>query len=252
MVLVTRPDRLEDAWIGLYASLVRRIAGSFPPAVEAILEVGSGRGQITVPLAKSLPDAAITAVDQFKGSYSRDRPTLLARLEQAGVGRRVRVITANALRWLSYQKAGQFGVVLSSEFLPELDTHQIRDFFNGCYRILCPAGVTAHVFLSPAPSNPRQQLVVEADSDPRWTRRPPGAWFSPPPALVLKELTAAGFRNTRTQRYPGGLRARGEAARSMLRRWGVRADFANGYADRLRKDGLELPDWIVALGTKPQ
>jgi SAM-dependent methyltransferase len=252
MVLVTRSQGLDAAWTGVHARLVRRIVRSIPPAIKTILEVGSGRGQVTVPLADALPDVAITAVDQFQGPYSRDRAKLLAGLKRTGAAHRVRIITANALPWISRQRAGRFDVVLSSEFLPDIDSDLMRRFFRGCHRVLRPGGTTVHLFLSPDPSGPRQQLVVEADSDPRWTTHSPREWFSPPPALVVRALAAAGFGRLRTRYYPGGLVVRGEAARSLLRKWGVRPVFVKSYADRLSKEGLELPDWVVTWGTKPE
>ena len=251
MVRVTRSSELREAWIAVRGRLVRTIARSFPPSVKSILEVGSGSGEITVPLATSFPDVAITAVDPFKGPYSRDRVKLLAGLNRVGAGRRVRVITRNAVPWVSRSRADRFDVVLSSEFLPEIDTAQMQRFFHGCYRLLRPGGTTAHLFLSPNPSRPRQILVIEADSDSRWTVHPPRAWFSPPPARVVEALASARFRDARAHHYAGGLVARGEAARTLLTQWGVRTSFARTYAHRLSKEGLELPDWIVAVGTKP-
>ncbi len=249
---ITNARDLDGAWLSLRASLARWLAISFPATTRSVLEVGCGSGQITVPLSESLPEAAITAVDQFEGPYSRDRPSLLAAFKRAGARRRVRVVKANSLQWIPRQKPDRFDVVLSSEFLPEIDASQLQSFFNACFRVLRPGGVTAHLFLSPNPAKPRRKLVVEADSDPRWTRHPPREWFSPPASLVLQDLTAAGFCNNRTRRHPGGLVARGEAARSLLRQWGVRTAFAKTYADRLSKGGLELPDWIVTRGTKPE
>jgi SAM-dependent methyltransferase len=176
---------------------------------------------------------------------------LVARLKQAGTRRRVRVVRANALRWLSSQRADRFDAVLSSELLPELDTNQMQSLFIESHRVLRPGGVTVHVILSPNPANSRQRLVIEADSDPRWTRRPPRKWFSPSAAHTVRALAAAGFPSPRSRRGPGGLTARGEAAQALLKRWGVRADFTRTYAGSLRKGGLELPDWIVAFGSKP-
>jgi tRNA G46 methylase TrmB len=71
MVVVSRPNRLDDAWSGLHARLVRQMGGLLPPSTRSVVELGSGRGQITVPLTQSLPGVMVTAVDQFKGRTQR-------------------------------------------------------------------------------------------------------------------------------------------------------------------------------------
>jgi len=230
---------------------VRRIANLCPIAPETILEVGCGRGQITIPLAERFPGAKITAVDRYRGPYSEDRDQLAARLARAGAACRVRVIRADALEWIYHRKLSQFDMVLSSEFLPELDAEQMTGFFEGCLRVLRPGGLTAHLFLSPKARNARQRLVIDADSDPRWTRYPPRQWFSPPPLQAVQNLTAAGFVATRAQRQLGGLAVRAGAARRLLKQWGVRPVFEKVYEGRIQKDGLELPDWIIVHGTRP-
>jgi SAM-dependent methyltransferase len=251
MVLLSCSDQLSSAWADVHRRLVRRIVAALPTGVGSLLEVGCGRGQITVPLAQSLPATTITALDRFRGAYAHDRPTLRAGLVQAGAERHVRVVRADALRWIAAHPAGRFQVVLSNEFLPELDSSRMRAFFGLCYRVLAPGGVTVHTYLSPDPRNLRQELVIEADSDPRWTRHPPREWFSPPADLAVRELRVAGFRRARVEPAGRGFAARGEAARALLRRWGVRASFVRTYAGRLRSVGLELPDWVAVLGVKP-
>jgi hypothetical protein len=45
--------------------------------------------------------------------------------------------------------------------------------------------------------NPRQKLLIEADSNPVWTYTPPKEWFSPKPELVTRELRKSGFHRIR-------------------------------------------------------
>jgi cyclopropane fatty-acyl-phospholipid synthase-like methyltransferase len=252
MATISRPERLEDEWRRVHERLVRGIADLCPIPPESILEVGSGRGQITIPLAERFPGAMITAVDRYQGPYSKDVDQFAARLARAGAVRRVRVIRADALKWISDRKMPWFDMVLSSEFLPELDAEQMAGFFECCFRVLCPGGLTAHLFLSPKARNARQRLVIDADSDPRWTRHRPRKWFSPPPLQAVQNLTAAGFVATRARRQPGGLAARAGAARRLLKQWGVRSVFGKVHESRIQKEGLELPDWIIVHGTRPK
>lgn len=251
MLRVTNARDLDGAWLRLRASLARWLANSFPATTRSFLEVGCGSGQITLPLAEINPERSITAVDSFRGPYSRNRAKLEARLRRTGLHERVRVVRANALRWISTQEASTFDVVLSSEFLPELTSKEMSEFYRSCYRVLRRGGRTLHLFLTPNATNPRQRLVIEADSDPRWTRHPPTEWFSPEPRLAQRALMTAGFEAVRCEIRKGGLAFTGAAARAQLRRWGVGPAFARTYERRLNEDGLELPDWVIVVGTKP-
>jgi SAM-dependent methyltransferase len=249
--VITRPDRVEAAWRALHERLVNWMAGYLPAAPRRILEVGCGRGQITIPLAERFSETSITAVDRFGGAYRRDRAALVDRLARSPAVDRVRVVRSDARKWLSRATAAGTDIVLSSEFLPELDAGPMAEFLKGCFRVTRPGGTTAHLFLSPYAHNARQRLVIEADSNPRWSRQPSHRWFSPSPSRTLRNLTAAGFVGSRVLRRPGGLRARGKAASILLRQWGVRPAFERFYDSRLRTAGLELPDWILAIGTRP-
>jgi cyclopropane fatty-acyl-phospholipid synthase-like methyltransferase len=250
MARITSERDLDEAWLRLHTSLARWLASWFPAKTGSILEVGCGRGQITVPLMELLPDVSITAVDSFLGPYSRDRVALLTRIRSAGETERVHAIKADALRWISSRSPETFDAVVSSELLPELDSKQMQGFFRNSFRVLRRGGTTTHLFLSPEARNPRQHLVIEADSDPRWSRHPPATWFSPNPRSAQRALSTAGFRTVQSATRRGGLIFTGPAARAQLKRWGVRPAFARAYGRTLREGGLELPDWVIVSGKK--
>ncbi len=250
MTVISRPEQLGGAWRDVHYRVVRWTAASLPNMPESILEVGTGRGQITLPLAECFPGAQITAIDRFRRPYAADRSALEGGLAQIGAADRATVVQADALRWMARRQSPRFDLVVSSEFLPELDAGQMADFFRGCYKLLRKGGTTAHLFLSPNPRNERQRLVVEADSDPRWSSRSSRKWFSPPPRQAADGLAEAGFTGVHVRYRIGGLAARGEAARSLLAQWGVDARFGDAHDEVLRKSGLELPDWVLALARR--
>ena len=244
------PNSLSEAWESQYAALAGRAARLLPSATENILELGCGRGQFTIPLAAVSPNARILAVDRFQGSYAPTYGELLASLWRGHLSQRVAVKRGDGLRWLSRRRSRGFQSVVSSEFLPEVTAKEMSTFFRNCFRVLDPGGSTVHIFLSPIARSPQQQLVIEADSDPRWTRRSPQGWFSPPPRLALSALAEAGFTRIRSEIIPSGLRFTRAAALRQLRRWGVRAAFGRLLGIDRGFSSLELPDWVMLSGKR--
>ena len=58
------------------------------------------------------------------------------------------------------------------------------------------------------------------------------------------------MRAVKLERIRNELVAKGNAARQVLRDFGVKTDFWNLYKETLTSDGLEIPDWVVAAGRK--
>ncbi len=176
---------------------------------------------------------------------------MLRNLQRERAGRRVQVTVSDYRSWLRTQSAGDYDAVVSSEFLPELNRAETHSFLQECYRILLPRGIVINSFLSPIPRNNRQRLLVEADSNPKWTKDPPKEWFSPTCEFVAKSLRQAGFSRVKTGRLKTGLIVRADAARSLLKSWDVRPSFWNRHRPVLEKQGLELPDSIITTANKP-
>jgi hypothetical protein len=172
-------------------------------------------------------------------------------LSQARVKGRVKVHKADYLDWLWEEFSDKYVGIISSEFLPEIDSYELSMFLSECYRVVRPGGLTVHSFLSPIARNRRQRLMIEADSDPKWTRTPPKAWFSPKPALVVSELRLVGFRNLHTEKIESNLIIKGDAVRSFLHSWDVRDAFWKTFKSQLATEGLEVPDWMIVSGRKP-
>ena len=126
----------------------------------------------------------------------------------------------------------------------------MRRFFAECYRVLRPGSITIHSFLSAQPTNRKQRRLLVADSDPKWTTTPPAEWFSPPDRLAIDYLKLAGFSRTRKHRLRSGLVIRSEAARALLKDWGVKRSYWVSHQEELEEEGLEIPDWIIIDGIR--
>lgn len=231
--------------------MAREFARIIDSRAAEIVEIGCGEGQLTIPLAKLIPSGKIVTVDDFRGPYRGSMERIKAALRNGGLVNRVKVVASNCWRWFDNQPSSVHGIIISSELFPEFDRAELRRFAEQIYRVLTPSGLTVNSFLSPHATNPRQKLLIEADSDPRWTKYPPKEWFSPSPGLVARELRRAGFLKIGIRRVPNYLRLVGEAARKTLRRWGVKQTFLSRNKLRLDEDGLETPDWIIIEGRKP-
>lgn len=249
METISDPAEISGAWEEEYARLARIVSDYLPRPRRRVIELGCGAGRLTIPLAISSKGATLSAVDSFRGPYKEGCRELLQKLGRAGLKGRVTVIRADGLRWLDRQKAQYSDAVVSSELLPELTFAEMANLFANAFRVIRNGGITAHLFLSPTGRNPQQRLLIRADSDPRWTRRPPREWFSPPPRIVASALGAAGFTRVKTRLFRSRIRLEGEAAGYQLRTWGVRAAMLRRHRPQIEA-GVELPDWVIARGQR--
>ncbi len=247
---VSRPRDFDAAWSRQYARLAREFCRRLPEGARAVVELGCGRGQLTIPLARLAPRVRIVGVDLFPGPYSGGHRTFGSAVAEERLRSRVRLERGDALARLARRRSRTCDAAISNEFLGELDVAEAGEVLAECHRILRPGGATVHGFLSPLPRNEGQRLVIESNVDLRWTKTPPKAWLSPPPEFVVAQLERAGFRRIRTVSWTSELRVTGEAARELLERWNVRDAFWDRHEERLTTEGLEIPDWILVTGQK--
>ena len=249
--VVKDPAGLEAAWSKQYDKLAQIFADILGSKRQRVAEIGCGRGQFTIPLARRARNLRFVLVDRFVGTnYSKNYNALLHDLKTAGFARRAQIVVSDYMNWIRSQKDDTYDAVVSSEFLPELDSEGTHRFIGGCYRVLKPRTVTIHAFLSPTPRNPRQGLLIRADSNPLWTNTPPKEWFSPKPALVVRELKKFGFHQIRKNTIRTHLIMKADAAKSWLTSAEVKASFFERYGRVLCSSGLEAPDWIIISAIK--
>ena len=248
--VVDDPRIVENAYAHQYESLARKVANLVHTRSGNLAEVGCGKGQLTIPLAKLLARHHFNVVDTFSGAYSGTRNRLNKALSREKLKGRVDVHVADYLDWLGEELSDKYAGVISSEFLPEIDSYELSMFLSECHRVARSGGLTVHAFLSAVARNRRQRLMIEADSDPRWTKTPPKEWFSPKPALVLSELRRVGFRNLHVERIRSNLIIKSDAVRNILHSWDVRSAFWKAHKAQLASEGLEVPDWVIVSGRK--
>jgi cyclopropane fatty-acyl-phospholipid synthase-like methyltransferase len=253
--VITDSSELSAAWSRQYDKLGRVFADVLERKHRRIAEIGCGKGQLTIPLAKHAANAQFVLVDRFAdtphGSYSHNYKALVSNLKQAKLIGRTSIFVSDYLKWIIIQSDETYDAIISSEFLPELNSAENRCFMQDCYQLLKSGGTTAHSFLSPVPRNSRQRLMITADSNSVWTKTPPKEWFSPRPELVIKELGKSGFERIHTTTLRSHLIMKGDAARDWLKSTEVKASFYQKHKTQLTNDGLEVPDWIIVSGIKP-
>jgi len=245
---VSDPEELDKAWRQQYENLAREFAKLIGKR-RTIIEIGCGRGQLTIPLAKLVRGRLLT-VDSFDWPYSAAYHSILNMVSKENLIGRILVFKEDYRNFMSRQDDARFEAVISSEFLPEIDSARTREFLSECHRILKRGGVSVHSFLSPVPKNLRQRLLIEADTNPKWTKTPPDEWFSPSWNLMNKELRRVGFKGTKVIRVKSDLIVKGDAAKKLLREWEVRETFWKTHKTFLVSQGLEIPDWIICVGRK--
>lgn len=248
--VIDDPKSAKAAYSRQYEKLSQEFARVISPRRGMVAEIGCGRGQLTVPLANLLPRVRFQAVDTFAGAYAGTMPELSKALLRAGLKGRVKVYKSDYLDWLWEEYSDRYVAIVSSEFLPEIDSYELSRFMSECFRVLRRGGVTIHSFLSSTPRNNRQRLLIEADSDPRWTETPPKEWFSPKSSQVVSVLRRAEFRNVGVKRIKSNLIIRAKAAQQLLESWDVRRSFWKKYNTRLETNGLEVPDWMIVWARK--
>jgi cyclopropane fatty-acyl-phospholipid synthase-like methyltransferase len=249
-IVISDAKAFDSAWSLQYAEVAKNIARMVPRKVGLLVEVGSGEGQFTVPFASLVQQYKIIALDRFKGPYSGNKAALLTAIAINRLKRRIKVVASDYDAWLAGQPDSGYDGVISSEFLPEITSKQMVLFFAQCHRVTKHGGFTVHSFLSPKPGNARQKRLIEADSNPRWTKTPPLEWFSPSIEVVVDYLRSAGFRRLRQIRLKSGLVIRSMAARQLLKDWDIRRSYWKLHSETLERYGLEIPDWIIVGGTK--
>ena len=67
--VIDDPGKVEDAYAKQYENLAREVANLVPKRGRILAEIGCGKGQLTIPLAKLLPRQRFNIVDTFTGAY---------------------------------------------------------------------------------------------------------------------------------------------------------------------------------------
>jgi len=218
-----------------------------------ILEVGAGRGQLTVPLARMIPrEWWLYTVDSYQGPYRRDFRVLKRVLRSEKLMTRVIPLVGDA-RNPSRFGDGSFDIIVSNELFCELKRPELTMASKGFFRVLKKGGRMAHGNLSPTPRSSSQRLLIEMDSSPKWSTSPArGGWFSPTPTEVASIFHETGFTALRTILVKMNIHYRGEEAMQQLRIWHARPSFLRKHSRTIGRRGLDIPPEYITFCRKPK
>src|SRR2546428_13545349 len=157
---VSDPKGLDWAWRQQYENLAREFAKLIEKR-RTIVEIGCGRGQLTIPLAKLVRGRLLT-VDSFAWPYSAAYHSILNMVSKENLIGRISVFKEDYRNFMSRQDDARFEAVISNEFLPEIDSARTREFLSESHRIQKRGGISGHSFFSPGPKNLTKRLLTEA------------------------------------------------------------------------------------------
>lgn len=117
-----------------------------PSGHGRVLDLGAGTGRSSIMLLKARPDISLVALDLFGDSFNRHfgaasetpQARLISNLNQAGVGNRVQVVTAD-MRQIPFPD-GTFDAVVSAYAIDHLPRTGIDQTLGETARVLKPGG----------------------------------------------------------------------------------------------------------------
>jgi ubiquinone/menaquinone biosynthesis C-methylase UbiE len=216
---------------------------------SVILEVGAGRGQLTIPLVKRLSrtrgDFRLVALDTSAEPYNRALETLKRNLRKEKLEDLITAVNGD-VRNMSAIGAESVDLIISNETLCELNREGLEKALQEFHRILKPLGEMGHGELIPVAENEAQKLVIDADAHSTETSQPKPEWFSPFSDEVAVLMHRTGFKNIRTEYLETRVKIDYDTAISKLKEWTVHPSWVEEHLNELKRFGLELPmEYVV-------
>jgi ubiquinone/menaquinone biosynthesis C-methylase UbiE len=237
--------KMEKVVSSMYERLVSLLIENLDfEKASVILEVGAGRGQLTVPLVKRLKTAKlgfrVIALDTSAGPYEGALETLKRDLREEKLEDLVTVVNGD-VRNMSAMETESVDLVISNEMLCELNVEGLEKAIQEFYRILKPRGEMGHGELIPVAENEAQKLVIDANANSTETSLPKPEWFSPFSDEAAAMMHRTGFKNIRTTYFETRVKMDYDDALKKLKEWTVRPSWIEKHLDDLKRFGLELP-----------
>ena len=211
---------------------------------SVILEVGAGRGQLTIPLVRRLErtrgDFRLIALDTSAGPYEGALETLKRDLRKEKLEDLVTVVNGD-VRNMSAMGTESVDMIISNETLCELNREGLEKAVQEFHRILKPFGEMGHGELIPVAENEAQKLVIDANANSTETSLPKPEWFSPFSDEVAVLMHRTGFKNIRTEYLETKVEMDYDTAISKLKEWTVHPSWVEEHLNDLKRFGLELP-----------
>lgn len=235
-------EDLSMIWSKGYDRLAMRLATMIPNTPDSImLEMGCGRGQLTIPLASSLKGKLI-AVDRSK----RDVEMLEEALRERGLDGRVETMAVDACD--IELEDGVVDVAVSNFFFGWIDEGKARSLIQWLGRVLKEGGVMLHSDFLPKAKNQSQAVAIEQGMAMN-NQDPSVKWWTPEELCTV--IKSEGFLDVKDSSFDWRIKFDYHMAARQLERWGAKKDFISRKEGVLKAHGMELPKSYIVQARKP-
>jgi len=232
---------ISRKWKTGYERLARTIATCLPDSEEAVfLELGCGKGQLTLPLARALA-AKLKAVDRSEEEVK----ALRRRLAQARLDGKVEC-WVKGIEELELPGSSISGAV-SNFLLGWLSEQEMLGMMRRCLHWIEDTGVMVHSDLLPIAESPAQEIALEQASALNNTLPSVKLWT---PDEVVDLAERAGFSQASVRYFDWRLSFSYEEAVEQLRRWHAKPEFIESRRMELREHGMEMPRSFIVSAVR--
>jgi cyclopropane fatty-acyl-phospholipid synthase-like methyltransferase len=231
----------SSKWREGYTRLAEFTSSLLPNSSQStIVELGCGRGQLTIPLARFY-NGEIVCVDMSKICME----TLQKTVDASGIDDRIDLITSGAE---DIQLNGaKFDAVLSNFFVGWLSQDAAQRVMEKTFDLLREGGITIHSDFIPEAHSPAQAIAIEQGKSVN-NFSPSAKWWNPNEfSDVLRE---SGLKEIKIESFDWNLKFKYEDAVEQLKSWGARPVFISSKKRELRDYGLEIPKSFVLSARK--
>jgi len=225
-------DGRKEKWASGYKSLAEFLASTLKGRV---LEAGSGRGQLSLPLF-SLGTFELFCIDlSVEG---------LKMLRSGAEG--IRAIGASSCA-LPFREES-FDFIVSNFMIDWLDETELERSFEEFFRVLKPQGEAVIMDIYTRADKPEKRISIEQAFEENNLDPSARLWK---PEEVLEVAEKAGFERASLEYFDWGIKFDYEEAKLQLEMWGARKEFIESRDEILRSRGMELFDSFVLTLVKP-
>ncbi len=229
-IRANNPADIPIAYSRYYALLADVFSRMIKPGrPQIILEVGCGKGQLTLPLLDRLPrKTRLIGVDSSRGPYTRWLDELELRVDQRRLADRVHLVKADARNMRSISRAS-IDTLVSNELVCDLPReHQLEKALKEFRRVLRPGGKMIHGEWSSSPYLKDQPFMAE--HWPTWN-----------PDQLFNQLQRLDYRGVKVTYFDTTIWFRDKAAIEEVRTWGASPKLIKSHDRALKRSGIRLP-----------
>jgi cyclopropane fatty-acyl-phospholipid synthase-like methyltransferase len=229
-------------WDAGYERFAKQISAFIPNSTHStILELGCGRGQLTLPLASKFK-GKIIAIDSSK----EDVRTLKNVVKMAEFKHSVIVEVAKAEN-IHHLPNLRFQGVVANFFIGWIKVKLAREILEKVHNMLTDKGIVIISDFFSSATNKAQGIVIEQGMQNN-NLFPSEKWWKPEEvALVLEE---SGFKELTIYYFDWNIKFGYQHAVDQLKSWCAKPEFIREKKEDLREHGLELPTSFIVTARK--